>query len=78
MMKRKLKGTFIRTTNYKIDGFVNYQIIWDVYNGCYRLLCLDTANIMATKNGFRNETEIRDYIAKKLEMKIVTWSTNNL
>lgn len=78
MMKRKLRGTHIRATRENINGILHYQIIWDVYNGCYRILCLDSCNIMARKNGFKNEEEIRDYFVRILKLDIITWSTNNL
>ncbi|UGO47877.1 hypothetical protein PQE73_gp045 [Bacillus phage vB_BanS_MrDarsey] len=78
MMKRKLRGTHIRATKDDISEIVHYNIVWDVYNGCYRILCLDTCNIMARKNGFKNEEEIRRYFARTLKMEIISWSENNL
>ncbi|UUV46852.1 hypothetical protein [Bacillus phage vB_BanS-Thrax4] len=77
MMKRKLRGTYIRATKDDIEEIIHYQIIWDVYNSCYRILCLDSCNIMARKNGFKNEEEIRNYFARA-KMEIISWVENNL
>jgi len=67
-----MRGIFIIATKENVKPFFQYFVIWDVDEQCYKLLNVNTNNIMS---GFKAycEKDIRDYIEKRLKLKIIGW-----